>query len=160
MEGFDIWSRMKRMQEEMDRIFSDFFTEPKPSGWLLPAAGSKSLPALHEEMALSRAKADLYETEKEIVAKFDLPGAEKQDINVEIEGGSLKVQVEKKAEKTEKRKGAFIAERSYAGYFRCIPLPPYAKTEEASAEYKNGVLVVRMPKAEAKKEKSKKLQIK
>jgi len=159
MEGADIWSRMKRMQEEMDRVFSDFFTEPKPASWLLPAAGGKELPSAKGELSLSRANADLYETDKEVVAKFDLPGAEKSDINVEIEDGSLKVQVEKKEEKTEKRKGAFISERSYAGYFRSIPLPTYAKTEGATAEYKNGVLVVRMPKSEAKKEKTKKVQV-
>ncbi|MCX8197928.1 MAG: Hsp20/alpha crystallin family protein [Candidatus Micrarchaeota archaeon] len=156
MEGTDLWSRMRRMQEEMDRIFGDFFTEPRPA-LLLPSPDSKSKEG---ELALSRASADLYETDKEIVAKFDLPGAEKSDINVEIEDGSLRVKVEKTSERSEKKKGAYISERAYSGYFRCIPLPNYAKTENATAEYRNGVLVVKMPKDEKKTQKVKRLQVK
>jgi HSP20 family protein len=157
MEGMDIWTRMKRMQEEMDKLFSDFFTEPKPF-LLLPS--KEKTESAEFPIALDKAKADLYETDKEIVAKFDIPGVEKSDIDVEIDNGFLKVKVEKKSEKTEKKKGTFISERSYSGYFRSIPLPSYAKTDEATAEYKNGVLVIRMPKLEVKKEKSTKLKIK
>ncbi|MEM4633959.1 MAG: Hsp20/alpha crystallin family protein [Candidatus Anstonellaceae archaeon] len=160
MEGMDLWSRMRRMQEEMDRIFGDFFTEPR-SALLLPSSDAKSSGGTGSELvALSRASADLYETDKEVVAKFDIPGAEKSDINVEIEDGSLSVKVEKTSERNEKRKGAYISERAYSGYFRCIPLPNYAKVDGATAEYKNGVLIVRMPKDDKKAQKVKKLQVK
>ncbi|MEM2138519.1 MAG: Hsp20/alpha crystallin family protein [Candidatus Anstonellaceae archaeon] len=160
MEGTDVWSRMRRMQKEMDRIFGDFFTEPRPSSLLLPSSDTTAVPGTGGELALTRASTDLYETDKEIVAKFDLPGAEKSDINVEIEDGSLRVKVDKTSEKTEKRKGAYICERAYSGYFRSIPLPNYAKVDSATAEYKNGVLVVKMPKDEKKAQKNRKLQVK
>jgi HSP20 family protein len=151
MVRYDIWDRMRRMQEEMNRIFGDFFQEP---ALLLPTtralSSGESLPALASSQPLARAAADLYETDKEIVAKFDLPGVRKSDIEVEAGEDQLCVKVEKKEEYEEKKKDSYFIERSWAGYYRSLPLPPYAKIDGTKAEYKDGVLTVRIPKDESK----------
>lgn len=96
-------------------------------------------------MPLFRASADLYETEDEIVAKFDLPGVRREDIEVEIVNDSLQVFVEKSTEREVSRGNAFFMERSSSGFFRSIGLPPEADTENVQADYREGVLTVRMP---------------
>lgn len=96
-------------------------------------------------MQLFRASADLYETDNEVVAKFDLPGVRREDINVEIENGSLVVSVEKTGEREVRKESTFFMERAYSGYFRSIPLPAEADQENVRADYEDGVLTVRFP---------------
>jgi len=138
------------MQTEMDRLFEDFYGG---GGWpllrprrALLKGGKGWLPAEYKHASPFRATADLYETDKEIVAKIDLPGATKADIKLEISGNQLRVKAENKSEREEKKKDLHLVERSYSGYFRTLTLPPYAKSEGAKAEYKDGVLIVRIPK--------------
>jgi len=162
MESFSIWNRMRKMQAEMDRLFEDFYgagDRPllRPSGALLE--GGKGLPPAEYKYASPfRATADLYETDREIIAKIDLPGANKESIKLEISGNQLQVKAENKSEREEKKKDSHLIERSYSGYFRSLSLPPYAKTEGITADYKDGVLTVRIPKGK-KYEKGHKIKI-
>jgi len=141
---------MRKMQADMDRLFEDFYGEeglpfPRSSRALLKG-GKGELPIEHKYTSPFRAAADLYETEKEIVAKIDLPGVNKADINLEISGNQLRVKAENKEEREEKKGDSYLIERSCSGYFRSLPLPPYAQSEGVKAEYKEGVLTVRIPK--------------
>lgn len=97
-------------------------------------------------MQLLRANADLYETDREVVAKFDIPGVKEDDITVEIVNDSLTVQVERTGEVEERRENAFLLERSFSGFYRSIPLPPEADQNNAQADYDDGVLTVRFPR--------------
>jgi len=153
-----MWNRIRRMHEEMDRIFDEFFN----IGGLVALPGSKAnlAPAKEQTFSthLARAAADLYETDKEVIAKFDLPGIDKKDIDIKLTEDRLSVRVEKKAEKEEKGKDFYFMERSYAGFYRSLPLPPYIKATDAKAEYKDGVLTIRIPK-DQEKLKSKEIKI-
>jgi len=150
MDSFSIWNRMRKMQTEMDRLFEDFYGAgdwplPRPPRALLK--GEKGMPlAEYKHASPFQATADLYETDKEIVAKIDLPGANKEDIRLEISRNQLCVKAENKSEREEKKKDLHLFERSYSGYFRNLSLPPYAKTEGVKADYRDGVLTVRIPK--------------
>ncbi|MEM4158961.1 MAG: Hsp20/alpha crystallin family protein, partial [Candidatus Anstonellaceae archaeon] len=106
-----------------------------------------------------KAFTDVYETDKDLVAQFDIPGVNKNDIDIKITENNLTVKVEKKAQKEEKGKDFYFLERNYAGFYRCIGLPPYLKTDQAKAEYKDGVLTITIPKDE-KKIKEKEIKIK
>ncbi|MFH1448749.1 MAG: Hsp20/alpha crystallin family protein [Candidatus Micrarchaeota archaeon] len=154
---------MKRMYGEMDSVFDDFF----------PGLGFFAMPQLHTPLPpgskgrlsaegkpgnLFRANADMYETDDEIVAKFDMPGVNKSDMQVEVTENALVVKVEKKSEHEEKKKDSYFMERSYSGYYRSLPLPPYTKSEDVKAYYKDGVLTVKIPKEEEKK-KAKKIEV-
>jgi HSP20 family protein len=143
---------MRKMQEEMDRLFSEFFNFESPF-LALPAKGafSNQLARTAEPSAhLFKAPVDLYETDKEVIAKFDIPGVDKKDIDIRVAEDRLSVKVEKKSQKEEKSKDYYFLERSYAGFYRSVPLPPYIKSDQAKAEYKDGVLTIKIPKDEEK----------
>ncbi|MCX8162981.1 MAG: Hsp20/alpha crystallin family protein [Candidatus Micrarchaeota archaeon] len=146
-----LMERFRQMQEEMDKLFEDFFSSERfgPSFLALPSPEKQPLQRFQPARFL-KAYADLYETDKEVIAQFDLPGFDKNDIDIKISDNNLTVKVEKKAQKEEKAKGYYLSERSYAGFYRCISLPPYLKPDQAKAEYKNGVLTISIPKDEKK----------
>jgi HSP20 family protein len=77
-----------------------------------------------------------------IIVRADLPGLEKEDINVEVRDKLLTIEGERKNETEEKDEGFYRSERSYGSFFRQIPLPEGTKTDEAKATFKNGVLEV------------------
>jgi HSP20 family protein len=81
----------------------------------------------------------------QLMVRADLPGLTKDDVNVELMDDMLTISGERKEEKEEKREGFYRSERSYGSFYREIPLPEGAKTEEAAATFRNGVLEITMP---------------
>jgi HSP20 family protein len=100
---------------------------------------------------------DIQETENEIIVTADIPGFEKENIDLEIAGDRLKIKAESEIEKEEDEKGYHRRERSKKSVYREILLPKNTKPEESKASYKNGVLKVTLTKIED--EKGKKLEI-
>lgn len=94
---------------------------------------------------LFRASADLFRTEDEIVAKIDLPGVSREDIDVVLENDTLHISVAKEGERESRTGTAYFMERSFSGYYRSISLPEDADQENLRADYRDGVLTVRMP---------------
>ncbi|MEM1534967.1 MAG: Hsp20/alpha crystallin family protein [Candidatus Pacearchaeota archaeon] len=94
---------------------------------------------------------DLRETENELIASIEMPGIDKKDIELILTEDSLEVKAEKKKEAKVEKEGYIKAERAYKGFHRFISLPVKIIPEQASASYKDGILEVRMPKAEKKK---------
>jgi HSP20 family protein len=94
---------------------------------------------------------DILETESELVLKADLPDVEMKDIHIEIEQGTLTVKGERKFEKVDGKAGFHRIERSYGEFIRCFSVPETVDAERVKADYKNGVLTVRLPKTEAAK---------
>jgi HSP20 family protein len=76
-----------------------------------------------------------------------LPGLKKENINVEIAEGELRISGERKEEIEKKEKNFYRTERSYGTFLRTIALPEGAKIENATATVKDGVLQVKMPVA-------------
>ena len=89
---------------------------------------------------------DLWEIDDEVITTIELPGVDKQDIDLKIENNRITVKVEKKTENKEKKKGAYRFERSYQGFYRKIELPVDVDSDKAKATYKNGILEIRIPK--------------
>jgi len=144
---WDIWDpfeEMKRFRKEMERAFEEFYKKPAVK------EGKREL--------MSTPMTDIQETDKEVIAKVDLPGVEKKDIDLKITENMLGIKAEKKHEETEKKKGFFRQERSYAGYQRAFSLPARVIPDKSLAEFKNGVLTVKMPKKEKKKLKEEKVK--
>ena len=82
---------------------------------------------------------DIAEDEKEYTIKAELPGVNKEDVKVTVEGGALSITGERKAEKEEKDKKYHRIERSYGTFVRSFTLPGGAASEKVSAEFKDGV---------------------
>jgi len=101
---------------------------------------------------------DISEDDKEWLVKADLPDVKKEDVKVNVEDGALTVTGERKFEKEEKGKKYHRIERSYGNFFRSFTLPEGADGAKVSAEFKDGVLKVHLPKNE--KEKAKTVEVK
>jgi len=86
-----------------------------------------------------------------LVVTAELPGLKKEEVKVEMTDEGLVIEGERKREHTEDHKGYHRYERSYGKFYRSIPLPEGARTEEARAELNEGVLRITVPAPEAKK---------
>ncbi len=82
------------------------------------------------------------EIDGKLTVRADLPGMEKDDINVEIKDNRLTIQGERKNELEEEKEGFYRSERSYGGFCRSLALPENANIDDANATFKNGVLEV------------------
>lgn len=113
------------------------------------------VPPFIEENALAAwtPACDVYETEKAIVLKVELPGIKKENVVVSIENNLLTIHGERKFEEETKRENYFRVERSYGEFFRSFTLPNYIEPAKIIAEFKEGLLEVVLPKREEAKPK-------
>jgi HSP20 family protein len=94
---------------------------------------------------------DITESPKEYTVKAELPGVKKDEVKVNVENGVLTVSGERKAEHEEKDARFHRVERSYGTYSRSFSLPDDVVQDKIAAEYKDGVLLVHLPKTDIKK---------
>jgi len=94
---------------------------------------------------------DIVETENELVVKADLPDVKVEDITVHVENQTLTIKGERKFEKDENSRGYHRIERSYGNFVRSFAVPSTVDTESVQADYKNGVLTVKLAKKAAAK---------
>lgn len=96
---------------------------------------------------------DVRETDKEYIIEAQIPGFKPEEIQVSVNGDTLSIRAERKAEKTEQgeQPGSYIRHERYAGeLYRSVTLP-YIQTDGVQATYQNGVLTLHAPKgAQAK----------
>jgi len=93
---------------------------------------------------------DLYEEKDKLVVKTELPGINKEELDITLEGDRLTIKAEKKEEVSEDATH-HTRERYYGQYFRSVTLPYPVKGNKISATFDNGVLEIRLPKAEEAK---------
>jgi HSP20 family protein len=94
-------------------------------------------------------RVDMYEQNGSLVVKAELPGVKKDDMAVTLEGGDLVIKGERKEESEIKEDQYYRMERFTGSFYRRLPLPEGTQPEQISAEYKDGVLEVRVPKPAA-----------
>ena len=137
--GITVWNPfadMERIRREFERLFEELMPAPTEAREIVFA------PAI-----------EVYETDSELVVKAELPGVKKEDIDVSIKDNALHIKAEKKEEREEKAETIHRVERVYGKFERVIALPVDVKIDGVRAEYKDGVLEIRLPKAEGSKEK-------
>jgi HSP20 family protein len=129
---FDPVREMAALQDRVNRIFSDAYNRRGDDD--LTARGSW-VPAV-----------DIYETDKhELVLKAELPDIAREDINLRVENSTLTISGQRKLEAEVKEQQFHRVERSYGSFSRSFTLPATVDTNAIGAEYKNGVLTVRLP---------------
>jgi HSP20 family protein len=136
-KGLSIWSpvsELERVRREFDRIFDEFFGPISEREFVF-------MPAI-----------DLYETDTDVVIKAEIPGVKKEDIEITVKDNFVHIKAEKKEEVEEKRENVHRLERFYGKVERVIPLPVDVKSDQAKAEYKDGVLEIKIPKEKVSKE--------
>ena len=102
---------------------------------------------------------DVYENEKMIVVKTELPGMAEGDIDVDIMGDTLTIKGEKKKEEEQKDRHYHRLERVYGSFHRSVTLPGEVVPEKVKASFKNGVLEIEVPKKKAAKPKQIKVNV-
>src|SRR3954468_2476512 len=134
MPMYSPFGMMRRMADEMDRMFE---------GFGFPALGLGSWggsPWMGSQGFLPQV--EMGEQDGKLMIKADLPGLTKDDVKVEITGDSLVIEGERKSENETREQGMYRSERSYGQFHREIRLPEGVKPETANATFKNGVLEV------------------
>lgn len=96
---------------------------------------------------------DIVEEKDRYVFKTDLPGVDPKEVKINLVDGRLSISGERKMETEEKEKNYHRVERSYGKYYRSFTLPRTVQADKIDAEFKNGQLMITVPKAEEAKPK-------
>ena len=92
------------------------------------------------------------ETDKEYIVNFDLPGVDKNDVDVELVGQRLTVSGERKESNEEKSATKYFSESYQGSFIRSFDLPSEVSEDKIDAKFKNGVLNIKIPKSGKTKE--------
>lgn len=132
---FDPFGEMVSLRAAMDRLFEDSFVSPL--SWRTIAGGDGFTPAL-----------DVHETADDIVVTAALPGVKADDVEITMTGQDLQLRGEIKADEKVERDQYIYRERRYGSFSRSIQLPVRVEGDQAQATFEDGVLTLRIPKAE------------
>lgn len=147
----DSWGAFDRMSQRMNNLMQHAFMFGSPLFQnMTQSAGFDFTPAV-----------DLEETKDAYIVKSDLPGLEKDKINLTVKENILTIEgMRQTANETQDQKGGYYAqERSYGSFARSLSLPGPVDEAKIIAEYKNGVLIITLPKAPGQKGAQKKVPI-
>jgi HSP20 family protein len=144
------FSELSNIEREAERMFGDFFRRPFLG---------MTWPDRFREVGIREPAIEVYEEKDDMVIKAEVPGMKKEDLEINLSGNMLTIKGEKKQEEEVKKKGYYYSERSYGSFLRTIDLPKEVQTEKARANFKDGVLEVRLPKTEEAKRKEVKVKV-
>jgi len=140
----DPFREFAQLQERINRVFNDAYRTDEG----LLTSGSWVPPV------------DVYQNgDHEVVIKAELPDMTREDIDITVDNGTLTVRGEKKLSSDVKEEQFHRIERRYGTFTRSFSLPPTVDTTKVAAEYKNGVLTVRLPLREEAKPRSIKVDV-
>jgi HSP20 family protein len=134
----NVWDELEDFPRSL-KLFDNFFQAPTQAPWT--------------------PQVDIVEGEHELTVRADLPGLKEEDIEVQVEKGTLTIKGKREFQKEENAKGYHRIERSYGAFTRAFVLPETVDQEKVNAAYKNGVLDVVFQKREAAKPKAVKVEV-
>jgi HSP20 family protein len=126
------------LQREMNRLFDSFSTDGSP----MERTNSAFVPL-----------AEIEETTDAVHLKLEVPGMEAKDIDIQVTAEAVAISGERKSEIKTEEKGMTRTEFRYGKFRRVIPLPVRIQNTNVSADYKDGILTLTLPKAEEEKNK-------
>lgn len=130
--SWDPFNEIRRMQEYMEHMFRTF-------------------PALENRYGAETSSplTDVVEEDEKVIVTTDLPGVDRENIELNIKDNVLVISAGKGKEEETEKEGYLRKERSFMRYYREIPLPDGVTEEGANAQLKNGVLTVTLPKTKS-----------
>ena len=141
----DPFKEFAQMQDRLNRAFSDAYGRSDEG---LFSSGSWLPPV------------DIYQNgEQELVLKAELPDMSREDIDVTVANGTLTIKGEKRLSSDVKEEQFRRVERRYGTFSRSFSLPPTVDAGKVGAEYKNGVLTVKLPMREESKPRQVKVDV-
>ena len=138
MNSLTRWDPFSDMRRVMDRLFDEGYSRP----WRLLAADEEATMPV-----------DISENEREVEIKASLPGVNPDEINISVQNDVLTIRGEHREETEDKddKKQYHRREVRYGSFVRSIALPSSVDPDNAQAEFKNGMLQLKLPKSEAAK---------
>lgn len=147
------FEEMERRMEQMERMFDDFFPVPWSRGFGFPSLlGRKSL--FGEQWM---PKADIIDRDEEVLVRAELPGVEKDDLDLSVTENTVTLKGETKKEEKEEKGDFYRSETSRGTFMRTFSLPCEVDGAKAKAEFKNGVLELTLPKVAKSKRRTVKI---
>lgn len=134
---YDPFRDLRTLQEEVNRLFSTNLTRGFGEEGIGRGAWNPSV--------------DIYENKEQIVLEAELPGMNRDDFELSVENNVITLRGERQFEKKDDSDNYHRVERSYGSFTRSFTLPQTVSAEGATAEYRNGVLRVTLPKREETK---------
>lgn len=131
------WQEMNPLQRQLERLFEDPFTSNS-----LMKANIAKMPA-----------AEISETEDAVHLKLEVPGMEAKDLDVQVTEATVYISGDRKSKTKQEENGKTRSEFYYGKFQRVIPLPARIQNTNVTAEYKNGILNLTLPKTVAEKNK-------
>ncbi len=141
---YNPWKEIDTLQQQFNRLFDESRT---PINW----GDFGSFPKVPA--------AEISETEDAIHLKLEIPGIEAKDLNVEVTKDTVSISGERKEESKPSDNGVIRSEFHYGKFQRLIPLPARIQNTNVTADYKDGVLNLTLPKAEEEKNKVVKINL-
>jgi HSP20 family protein len=135
---YNPWQEMNSLQRQLNRLFDDVMT---PTSWG-ELGNSDRVPA-----------AELTETPDAVHLKLEIPGMEAKDLDIQVTVDHVSISGERKSETKTEEKGVTRSEFRYGKFSRVIPLPVRIQNTNVTADYKDGILNLTLPKAEEEKNK-------
>ena len=135
---YNPWQEINSVQRQLNRLFDDVLT---PSHWDDFSNLSK-VPA-----------AELTETEDALRLKLEIPGIKASDLDIQVTVDHVSISGERKEETKSEDKGVTRSEFRYGKFSRVIPLPKKVQNTNVTADYKDGILNLTLPKSEEEKNK-------
>ena len=146
-----LWPSLTRLEREMERMVEAFWGRPLPFrrdvDRVFGLLGGREIPV------------DMYEEKDDVVVKAELPGIDKETIDVTLSERRLTIAAERKREAEVGERGCCVAERAYGRLIRSLELPSDIQGDRVKASFTNGVLEIRLPKTEAAKRREVKVTI-
>jgi len=148
----------ERLRSEIDRLFDDFGARP----WGSPFRTLFDIEPFWRDHALwGKAPAvDIAETVKEYEITAELPGLERNNVEVNYADGALTIKGQKQDERQDKRENYHLSERNYGSFQRTFRVPASVDTDKIEASFRNGVLTVTLPKTPEARKKERRIEIK
>ena len=132
---------VESLQKEMNRVFDEFWQR------------------LERPFGRHQAVSDVVEADDAVEVTVELPGMDRDDIELTIAPDGLVVRGEKKVERQDDKRGYYLSERTYGAIYRHLPVPSGVDVEQAEASFRNGVLTVRIPRTEQARTSEKRVPI-
>ena len=102
---------------------------------------------------------DVYDQNDRILVKAELPGIDKKNVKVSVDGDILTIRGKTKKAQEVKEKDYYYSERAYGSFYRTLPLPVAVEKEKVKASYKDGILTIELPKTKEATSKENDIQI-
>lgn len=125
---------IKRFRDDFTQMMNRFFEEP------FFQSQSSFMPAINVK-----------EEQEQYIVEAELPGMDVNDVDIEVNGNILTIRGERKQETEQEGKQMHMIESSYGAFQRSFTLPDHVNMDQISAEHKNGILYIQIPKDQSQK---------